>query len=71
MQRKPWVCTGGTFDHFLPGSTRWLTLRPDRTWVLTGEDVVEPPKFTKEECEKQGVDPENFGVCEIGETVQF
>ncbi|TFK62699.1 N-acyl-phosphatidylethanolamine-hydrolyzing phospholipase D [Pluteus cervinus] len=41
------------------------------TWVLTGEDVVEPPKFTKEECEKQGVDPENFGVCEIGETVLF
>jgi hypothetical protein len=40
-----------------------------RTWVLTTEDVTEPPKRLAEECKKKGVEEGVFGVCDIGETV--
>jgi N-acyl-phosphatidylethanolamine-hydrolysing phospholipase D len=41
------------------------------TWVLTEEDVLEPPRKLKEALEWKGVDPERFGVCEIGESREF
>ncbi|RDB22378.1 N-acyl-phosphatidylethanolamine-hydrolyzing phospholipase D [Hypsizygus marmoreus] len=41
------------------------------TWVLTTEDVVEPPKKLEHECKKLGIEAGAFGVCEIGETMFF
>ncbi|KAG6829661.1 hypothetical protein H0H92_003904 [Tricholoma furcatifolium] len=41
------------------------------TWVLTAEDVLEPPKKLAEECRKIGIEEGAFSVCEIGETVFF
>ncbi|KAF9466653.1 N-acyl-phosphatidylethanolamine-hydrolyzing phospholipase D [Collybia nuda] len=41
------------------------------TWVLTTEDVNEPPRRLAEECEKAGIETGAFGVCEIGETVLY
>ncbi|KAJ7762628.1 N-acyl-phosphatidylethanolamine-hydrolyzing phospholipase D [Mycena metata] len=38
-------------------------------WVLTSEDVNEPPALLAEECAKAGVKEGAFGVCGIGETV--
>jgi len=38
-------------------------------WVLTTEDVTEPPKRLADECLKVGIPDGAFGVCEIGETV--
>ena len=40
-----------------------------RAWVLTAEDVLEPPKKLAEECNKAGIEEGAFGVCEIGETL--
>lgn len=39
------------------------------TWVLTEEDVLEPPKFLRAALKKYGI-PETgvFDVCEIGES---
>ncbi|KAJ7731337.1 Metallo-hydrolase/oxidoreductase [Mycena maculata] len=39
------------------------------TWILTTEDVLEPPALLAAECTKAGVEPGAFGVCAIGETV--
>ena len=39
------------------------------TWVLTTEDVKEPPKKLKEECQKIGIEEGKFVVCDIGETL--
>ncbi|KDQ61052.1 hypothetical protein JAAARDRAFT_124098 [Jaapia argillacea MUCL 33604] len=41
------------------------------TWVLTTEDVVEPPKRLAEECKKAGIEDGAFSVCDIGETLFF
>lgn len=41
------------------------------TWVLTSEDVLEPPKRLAEECKKLGIDDDAFTVCDIGETLFF
>ncbi|TDL18742.1 Metallo-hydrolase/oxidoreductase [Rickenella mellea] len=41
------------------------------TWVLTTEDVLEPPRKLKEECKKIGIEDGAFGVCDIGETKFF
>ncbi|KAF6743070.1 hypothetical protein DFP72DRAFT_756445, partial [Ephemerocybe angulata] len=38
------------------------------TWVLTTEDVFEPPKKFAEEAQKIGIPDNDFTVCEIGET---
>lgn len=39
------------------------------TWVLTEEDVLEPPKKLKEALRKHDVPEEGvFDVCEIGES---
>ncbi|KAJ5135565.1 uncharacterized protein N7515_004843 [Penicillium bovifimosum] len=42
------------------------------TWVLTEEDVLEPPKKLKEALKKNGL-PESgiFDVCDIGESREF
>ena len=42
------------------------------TWVLTGEDVLEPPKLLKEALRRRGI-PETgvFDVCDAGETREF
>ncbi|THH12123.1 hypothetical protein EW145_g211 [Phellinidium pouzarii] len=41
------------------------------TWILTTEDVLEPPIKLAEECKKIGIPEGDFGVCNIGETVVF
>ncbi|KAH8822169.1 beta-lactamase superfamily domain-containing protein [Flagelloscypha sp. PMI_526] len=38
------------------------------TWVLTTEEITEPPQLLKESLEKHGIDQERFTVCSIGET---
>lgn len=38
------------------------------TWVLTEEDVLEPPRKLTEALEWKGVEKERFGVVEIGES---
>ncbi|KAJ7689597.1 beta-lactamase superfamily domain-containing protein [Mycena rosella] len=38
-------------------------------WVLTTEDILEPPVLLAEECAKAGLKEGAFGVCAIGETV--
>ncbi|KAF8176869.1 N-acyl-phosphatidylethanolamine-hydrolyzing phospholipase D [Mycena galopus ATCC 62051] len=40
-------------------------------WVLTTEDILEPPKLLATECAKYGVKEGAFGVCAIGETATF
>ncbi|KAJ7239179.1 N-acyl-phosphatidylethanolamine-hydrolyzing phospholipase D [Mycena haematopus] len=40
-------------------------------WVLTTEDILEPPKLLAKECAKAGVKEGAFGVCAIGETASF
>ncbi|KIM97398.1 hypothetical protein OIDMADRAFT_20550 [Oidiodendron maius Zn] len=42
------------------------------TWVLTAEDVLEPPKLLKQAMKKKGL-PETgvFDVCDIGESREF
>lgn len=42
-----------------------------RTWILTTEEVMEPPKRLKEECVKIGIPDGDFVVCDIGETMFF
>jgi len=41
------------------------------TWVLTAEPVLEPPELLKKECENAGLEPEEFLVPALGETVTF
>jgi N-acyl-phosphatidylethanolamine-hydrolysing phospholipase D len=41
------------------------------TWVLTEEDVLEPPRKLKEALEWKGVEEGRFGVCDIGESMEF
>jgi L-ascorbate metabolism protein UlaG (beta-lactamase superfamily) len=42
------------------------------TWVLTEEDVLEPPKLLKEALERKGLAKEGvFDVCDIGESREF
>lgn len=38
-------------------------------WILTTEDIMDPPKDLAKECKKVGIEEDQFGVCEIGETV--
>jgi N-acyl-phosphatidylethanolamine-hydrolysing phospholipase D len=42
------------------------------TWVLTSEDVLEPPVLLKQAMKKKGL-PETgvFDVCDIGESREF
>ncbi|PPQ96737.1 hypothetical protein CVT26_010221 [Gymnopilus dilepis] len=41
------------------------------TWILTSEDVTEPPRRLAEECKKLGIEEGVFRVCDIGETLWF
>ncbi|KAI9875588.1 MAG: hypothetical protein M1830_008227 [Pleopsidium flavum] len=42
------------------------------TWVLTEEDVMEPPKKLKEALRKKGIPEEGvFDVCDIGKSREF
>lgn len=41
------------------------------TWILTTEDVTEPPSRLASECKKIGIEEGAFSVCEIGETLFF
>lgn len=42
------------------------------TWVLTEEDVLEPPKVLKEALKRSDIPEEGtFDVCEIGESREF
>jgi len=42
------------------------------TWVLTTEDVLEPPKLLKEALRKKGLAEEGlFDICDIGESREF
>lgn len=42
------------------------------TWVLTEEDVLEPPRKLKEALKKHNIAEEGvFDVCEIGESREF
>lgn len=41
------------------------------TWVLTEEEVREPPRKLKEACEWKGVEEGAFGVVGIGEAKEF
>lgn len=38
------------------------------TWVLTTEDVLEPPVLLAEERKKAGIADDDFVICDIGET---
>jgi N-acyl-phosphatidylethanolamine-hydrolysing phospholipase D len=40
------------------------------TWVLTEEDVLEPPRKLKEALKWKGIEEGRFGVTEIGESVE-
>ena len=39
-----------------------------RTWMLTAEPTMEPPRLLKEECAKAGLAEGAFTVCALGET---
>ncbi|THG94629.1 hypothetical protein EW026_g6882 [Hermanssonia centrifuga] len=41
------------------------------TWVLTTEDVMEPPRLLKKERDLAGVAEEDFDICGLGETRIF
>ena len=42
------------------------------TWVLTEEDVLEPPRVLKAALKKYGIPEEGvFDVCAIGESQEF
>ncbi|KAK0665603.1 beta-lactamase superfamily domain-containing protein [Cercophora samala] len=42
------------------------------TWVLTSEEVEEPPRLLKDALKRSGIQEEGvFGVCKIGETKEF
>ena len=42
------------------------------TWVLTEEDVLEPPQLLKKALTRSGIpDTGVFEVCEVGESRQF
>ncbi|KAF2487534.1 putative Zn-dependent hydrolase/oxidoreductase family protein [Neohortaea acidophila] len=41
------------------------------TWVLTSEEVLEPPRLLKKALEWKGLDEKVFHVCDIGESREF
>ena len=42
------------------------------TWVLTEEDVLEPPELLKKALAKNGIAEQGvFEVCDIGESREF
>lgn len=49
----------------------FVVLIISRTWILTTEEVTEPPRRLAEECKKIGIDDSAFLVSDIGETKYF
>jgi N-acyl-phosphatidylethanolamine-hydrolysing phospholipase D len=41
------------------------------TWVLTEEDVLEPPRMLREAAEWRGIEAGAFDTCNIGESREF
>ena len=42
------------------------------TWVLTEEDVMDPPKLLRQALARNGIAEQGvFDICDIGETVTF
>ncbi len=46
----------------------FVVLILSRMWILTTEEVKEPPNKLAEECKKIGIEEGDFLVCDIGET---
>lgn len=63
-----WGC-GRRLHFFFRAVADWTGLCS--AWVLTMEDVVEPPRRLAEECKKAGIEEGSFEVCGIGETLFF
>ncbi|CDR49302.1 hypothetical protein NBRC10512_004241 [Rhodotorula toruloides] len=40
------------------------------TWMLTPEEMTEPPRRLRSACEEYGIGEDEFGVTDIGETVR-
>ena len=40
-----------------------------RTWILTNEPIMDPPRVLKEECTKAGLEEGAFTVSALGETI--
>ncbi|KAK0430463.1 hypothetical protein EV421DRAFT_1841015 [Armillaria borealis] len=49
----------------------FVCLFSSSTWILTTEEVTEPPKRLAEEYKKIGIDDGDFPVSDIGETKFF
>lgn len=41
------------------------------TWVLTTEEVLEPPKLLKQALKQKGLEEDVFDVCDIGESREY
>lgn len=54
-----------------PTTRPFIDMLFHRTWVLTSEAVLEPPRLLKEEAKKLGLPDGDFDVCAIGETRGF
>ena len=73
-RRKRWPCIGGTFD--FPYFVRYHAYTCDiingnRTWILTTEPIMDPPRLLKEECHNADVPDGDFDICGLGETRFF
>lgn len=40
------------------------------TWILTSEEMTDPPKRLRSACIANEITEEQFGICDIGETVR-
>ena len=70
-RRKHWACIGGKFNTSNSFALKTLIIFGHSTWVLTTEDVLEPPVRLAEECKKIGIAEGDFVTCNIGETRVF
>ena len=48
-----------------------LTNFTHRTWILTGEGILDPPICLAEERKKLDIEDDAFVTCDIGETFFF
>jgi hypothetical protein len=67
-RKRPLGCIGGML-RICVGFLHLLTCC--RTWVLTDEDIVDPPRRLAEECRKLDIEDDAFVTCDIGETLFF
>ena len=53
-------------------NTRAKANTNEKQWVLTEEDVLEPPRLLKQALKRSGIPEEGvFDVCDIGESREF